>query len=248
MVSDIFSKPILIEGIGHIFPIQMKHYDEFMDMANLITISINHFDVKEEYKNEVKLLDLLILHLSQFENRYEKFEEMSKLFSIVLRKKVNYFFNEEEFIFYLYSENDKNELDSIITRDNYDEVRHVIMKQNLLFEPKVFKSKIKQEWAEMVLKARAKNSIDMGIEDMITTIAAVSGKHYWDLDNYTIYQIKAEFARIGKLKSFDTNLALIGHSDKISNMHFAEKTDIHENPYDTIFVENKTINKLEKPM
>ena len=248
MVSNIFSHSKFIEGIGHVHPIQMKHYDTFMNMASFITISYDHFDVKDEHKDEVKLLDLLRLHLSQYENKYELFEKMSDLFTIVLRKKIKYFFDEEKFILCFFNENKKKELTSIITRDNYDELRTVIMKQNLLFEQKVFKSKVKQEWAEMVLKARAKNSVDMEIEDMLTTIAVESGKHYWDLEKYSIYQVKAEFARIGKLKGFETNLALIGNTDKIDNLHYAEKTDIHVNPYDTIFKENKTIGKLEKSM
>ena len=248
MIDNIFNRSKFIDGIGHIHPIQMKHYDTFMNMANILTISYNHFDVKDEYKNEVKLLDLLVYQFAQLPNKYETFEMMCKLLSIILRKKVRYYFEEEPFLFYFYSENKKKELDSIITRDNYDELRLVIMEQNLLFEPKVYKNKVKQEWAEMVLKSRAKNSVDMDIEDMITTIAVISGKNYWDLEKYTIYQIKSEFARINKLMSFKTNLALIGHTDKISNLHFAEKTDIHVNPYDTIFKENKTVNKLGESM
>lgn len=248
IVGDIFNHSVFIDGIGNVHPITMKHYDIFMNSANIITISIDHFDVKEKFKDEVKLLDLIYIQSLQSEDREKLYNNMKNIFSIVLKKEMKYVVDDDNFKFYFFSTNEEDEIDSIITRDNYDELRKIVMKQNLLFEPKVFKSKIKQEWAEMVLKARAKNSVDMDIEDMITTIAVISGKNYCDIEEYSIYQVKATFARINKLMSFKTNLALIGHTDKISNLHFAEKTDIHVNPYDTVFVENKKINKLEKSM
>lgn len=250
VVGDIFNHSIFIDAIGEIHPITMKHYDTFMNGANIITIPFSYFDVKEEYKSETKLLDLIYIYSlqSEGEERKKLYEQMTSIFSTVLKKDIEYVVDDDNGRFYFLSKNEDNEIDTIITRDNYDEIRSVIMKQNLLFEPKVFENKIKQEWAELVLANRAKNSVDMDIEDMITTVASFSGKHYWDLENYTIYQIKAEFARISKFKGFDTNLAMIGNTDKISNLHYAEKTDIHVNPYDTVFVNNSKVSKLEKSM
>ncbi|MFS1518500.1 hypothetical protein V1503_18865 [Bacillus sp. SCS-151] len=241
-LQDIFAKPIEIKDIGSLHPIKMIDYDTFIECSNILLLNSNNFDVDKvkeihDYHEELKLLDIMTLELGREGFLPTMLKLLSRLFSIVLQKKMKFGNGHKGVHFY------SKDSTTIINRDNYEEIRKTILQQNLLFEPKVYKDKLVQEWAKMVLDQRAKNSIKMTTEDSITTIAAFSGKHYWDLENYTIYQIKAEFARINKLKNYDTMVAFkCAGDDKSKLNHYAESTDIDKHPQDELFVKNKFVH------
>lgn len=232
--SFILGKPDFIAGVGNVHPILVNDFDEFAECSTLLQIRKEHFieDVRE-----LNLLDLIVIGMRETDV-IEKFE---RLFSLILRKEVKFLSNEQTYVFYA----DEN---SQIYSDNYDKVKEKIMSQNLIFEQKIYKTKLMQEWADKVLQARAKNAIKMEFEDMLSTVSVFTGKHYWDLANYTIYQLKSDFNRINKLKSYDTGiLAAVNGSDRKIE-HFSESLDLHKNPYDGVFVDDKKLKNLNNAM
>lgn len=248
-LKNIFNEKIFIKGIGHIYPVTMENYDEFMENSNVLSYSYQHFDTKEIAKQfqieetDLKLLDLVALAAKQSDTYEETFKGLSIMFSIVLQRKISHRLGKYgvEFV--------DEEFKVAVNRDNYDLIRSIIMKQNIMFEAKAFKNPIVAEWAEAVLNERSKNAIDIGIEDMITTISIISGKHYWDLKKYSIYQVKADFARITKDKNYHTGLAarLAGNSD-VEIGHYAENPELYRHPYDDIFKSKSKLNKLDEVM
>lgn len=242
--QDILGKPTNIEFIGDIYPVLIKDYDEFMKVANALTYSYDHFDLVElakiigVAKEELKLLDLITIISTQTNTYEQTFNSLASVFSFALRKQINYLDGANGVLFH--SEDHSTNID----RYNYDEIRQVVMRQNLIFTPKVFKNKLAQEWAEKVLKARAKSSSNITLEDILTTVSVMDGKHYWDLENYTYYQVKADFDRICKIKNYDSMSILLAnpYAGKLDIEHFAESMDMHKNPYDDVF---KSKNKLQ---
>jgi hypothetical protein len=106
-----------------------------------------------------------------------------------------------------------------------------------MFEPKVYKNKLTQQWAEEVLKKKAEESANITMEDMISVVSAFNGKHYWDLENYTIYQIYSDFYRICGFINHDESMkARLAGSNETEITSFAESLDLFHNPYDDIFV------------
>ena len=85
---------------------------------------------------------------------------------------------------------------NIISIHNYEEVRNIIMKQNLMFEQKVYKNEMVREWAEMMLEERAKNSAKITIEDMITAVKNYNGLTYEQVMEETIYQLSDAFLKM----------------------------------------------------
>lgn len=243
----IWNKPDYIEGVGNIYPITMDKYETFQEVSNPLYISRQHFG-----ENEYKLLDLVLFYsyYDHEDNEYTREEyikkmikDMEKLFSLILKTDVYFIQLEYGDYFFYANENQK------ITRDNYDFVRKTIMKQNLMFEQKIFKNETVREWAEMILKERAKKSLKITMEDMISTISTKTGKHYWDLEKYSIYQIYSDFYRIFKDKDYDTCIAYrCAGDDKIKIEHFAESLDLYKNPYDDLFVSNDKLKNLDKAM
>jgi hypothetical protein len=246
-LDNILSRPKFVESVGYIYPVIIKDYDEFMENANVISYTYDHFDldelsnVFEQPKENIKLLDLITIVSRQTGTFEQTFNNLKTVFSIVLRSDVNFAVRENGVVFY----NDN----SYIDRSNYDEIRKIIMGQNLIFSPKIYKSAIVQEWANKVIAARAESAVDIRLEDMLSTISIVTGKHYWDLEKYSYYQIKTEFARIGKDKAYHTNVAYqCAGAEKVSIEHYAENAGIDMNPYDDIFVDSKKNSKLDKAM
>lgn len=233
-LTHIFGKPKHVEGVGDIYPIKLKDWDEFETHYQPLFITKKHFQTEDDYP----LLDLLVaLGL----NERKIIDDLEIIFRLSLRvDNVSFTFDGEYYAFII-------DETSVIHSGNYDEVRKIIMEQNLLFEPKTYKDQRLQEWANKVLEARRKNAPNVTLEDKISTVAAFNGKHYWDLENYTIYQLESEFARICAIKNYDaqSNFYARDYLDpsKFKLEHFAENLNMFKNPYDDVF-KSKDKSKL----
>lgn len=231
----IFAQPDYIETVGNIYPIRLKDYEIFQECSKILYISRNHF-----VETDIPLLNLIFLSSEylgfSIENLIKIFED---LFSLALRDEVSIYIEDD--IFYFKSKNNK-----IINTLNYDKIRSIIMKQNLMFEQKVYKNPKVQEWANKAIEAKAKDSPKISIEDIITTVSIYKGVSYYDLMEYTIYQIYADFYRIRKLKKYDADIIFATVSDEITIEDFAEEVNLFKNPYDDLFVNKDKLSKLNK--
>lgn len=236
----IFAQPDYIEGIDKknpiiIYPVRLKDYDKFIEVSHLLYISKNHFE-----ETEYPLLVLVFMCMKQLNLTQEELvKKLEDTFSIVTRKEVKFVSDEKTKIEGFIVDN-KN----IITTQNYEQIREIIMKQNLMFEQKVYKNKLVQEWANKVLESRAKNSSKISIEDIITTVSVYKGKDYNELIDYTIYQIYADFYRIRKMKKYDTDTLFATVAEKVTIEDFAEEINMFKSPYDDLFVSSSKLNKL----
>jgi hypothetical protein len=232
-LANIFQKPTKIEGLGLIYPVKVKDWDEFEENVTPIMYSKNHIPIEED----LPLLDRLILL------RDEKIiESLCKIFSLVFRCE-NFDFIIDEYNYHFVNEHKQS-----INNLNYEELRKNILHQNILFEPKIYKSPALQKWAEKVLQARGKNSPNVTMEDMLSTVSVMSGKHYWDLGEYSIYQLRYDFNRICKIKNFESQSMMFANPyadlSKMKMEHFAENIDMYENPYDSLFKEKNKLVKI----
>ena len=136
-----------------------------------------------------------------------------------------------------FSIEDQNKIDY----SNYEKLRLVVMNQNIMIEPKIYKTEIMNKWAQKALIAKQKNAPKITLEDMLTTISTETGKHYWDLDNYSIYQIYSDFYRIRKRINYETSVrykcSMNFDPNSVTIEDFAESLDLYHNPYDDLFVD-----------
>lgn len=233
----IFGRPDIVDGVGLVHPVTLVDYDEFQEASSFIYYSKAHFG--KEYDN-YPLLDLIVYGL-----RDDKIiGDIETVIKIVTKKNSSLYLDEKSGVYGFYIDEG-----SSLTNQNYEAFRSIVMKQNLMFEQKVYKDKRTQEWAQKVMAAKSKSGVRIELEDMITTIAAFSGKHYWDLEKYTIYQLQSEFKRIGKIKGYDSDIAIAcvsGDGSKIG--HYAEYLDLFRNPYDDLFVSKDKLTNLNKAL
>lgn len=221
-----------------IHPIKLKDYNKFQECSSLLYLSKSHFqDI------DYPLLALVFMAKEQLRLTFEEMvEKFTDLFSLITRKEVQFISVDGVEGFLVGNVN-------LISVQNYEPIRAIIMKQNLMFEQKVYKDPIVQEWANKVLMARQKNSTNISIEDFITTVKNYDGLTYEQIQEQTIYQLYADFYRVGKIMEFQqSSLFATVSSEKITIRHFAENIDIFKSPYDDLFVSSKKLGGLNSAM
>jgi hypothetical protein len=158
----ILAQPDYMEGIGNIYPIKLKDYDKFQECSKLLYISKGNFI---ECDN-IPLLALIFIYFEQLGLTEEELViSLENLFSLVLKETVKLKTDEKTVWFEI------NNSDNIINFNNYDVLRSVIMKQNLMHEPKIYKTKLMNQWAEKALKAKQKNAPKITLEDIVSTVS-----------------------------------------------------------------------------
>jgi len=237
-VKNILGKPKFITGVGYIYPIKVKDYEEFTDYAKILYVSKKHFEsVPEDYK----LLDLIIfncVHLG-YKNQDDFIRNVSRLFEIVTNEEVSFFYDSKSYGFMIGK-------DGLIDSKNYEDIRSILMNQNIIFEQKVYKTKIMNEWAEKVMKVKQKNAPNITFEDIISTVSVGCSKNYWDLENYTIYQLYSDYYRFRKIQDYETSVQFkcVGGDIKLSD--YSENLDLYHNPYDDLFISQDKLTGINK--
>lgn len=231
-VKYIFAKPDFVQGVGNIYPISMNDFDEFMKVANVLTIGYERFeDDAEFHKNlielfgtkDLKLLDQILVYFAMNGLKDDILNAFNKVFSFICKQNINYSEIDNAFI---------NEDKSIsININNYELIREVVLNQNLIFLPEKLEDEIMNEWYQLALEASAETSLDMFMEDMITTIVVFTGIDFDKLLDFTIYQVNALFQRIIQSENYKIGIMAQSNGSKDKVKHFAERINMHNNPY-----------------
>ncbi|MEJ1714965.1 hypothetical protein SMA37_25440, partial [Escherichia coli] len=86
-------------------------------------------------------------------------------------------------------------------------------------------------------------------EDMVTTVSTYSGKHYSELEKYTIYQLQSDFNRICRFIDYDTTISFKCAGDTKSSIdHYADHIDLFRDPHDELFISNNKLSGLNQAM
>ncbi len=233
----IFRRPEHVEGLGEIHPIKLKDYDEFVQYATVLQVSKKTMKLDED--DSVSNFDLLLGCIAQDESILYF---VTGLLNLVTGKHFHFSTEENRVVF------TDTDYSVKLSYDNYDAFRDTVMKQNLIFEKKVYKNPAVQKWADKVMEARSKNSIKVTTEDMITTVHAITGTSFEVIENYTIYQLKAVFERVSKVKDYDTSIqARLAGNDKTDVQPYMAELNMFKNPYDDLFVDKgKKLSKFNQ--
>jgi len=235
-----------------IYPIKLKYYEEFSKYAGILYLSKNHFD--ENFRH-FDLLELLFISHQDLGFTIDSFiDNFCKLFNFVTLRDVSFSEQDSGFIFYddIYNENENIKVKKVINQSNYEQLRDVIMRQNLIIEKKIYKTKLMTEWVEKAMRAKQKTAAKITLEDVVSTISVGCGKHYWELEDYTIYQIYSDFYRLGKIIEHDITVQFKCSQNydptSISIENYSESLDLYHNPYDDLFVSSDKLSGLNKVM
>ena len=126
MLKNILNKSETIEGIGEVYPIQIKDYYDFEQVSHYLFLSKECFENVEG--EDLKLLDLLMYTLrkkdlydsdaevsesEKEENFNANIIKLEKLFSLVLKREVYFYTDSMGYCFYIDGLNYLRSLSSI---------------------------------------------------------------------------------------------------------------------------------------
>ncbi|MFK7678823.1 hypothetical protein ACI3ER_12335 [Bacillus sp. Wb] len=240
-LKNLRGEPTFIEGIGNVYPIKIRDWEKFESMKEMIVIRKEHFYIKDE---AIENFDIIMANV---ENNYQVKDKFESLLSLLLKcdllEKTR---DDKGYSSYLIGNDETGE----ITRDNYDKFRSVVMEQNLLIEPKVYKNAVFAQWAEKSAKANSNGAISITMESKISTVAAMEGRDFEDYDNYTYYQFEDRFNRICKIEESRSQSIMFANPyadfSKMKLVHFAESINLRKDPYKDLFKDSSELGKLDQ--
>ncbi|WP_195618580.1 hypothetical protein [Clostridium paraputrificum] len=252
--ADRKSKPKLID-CDNIFDWYISQIDAIdkslldSDIKYIVKIKERLNGLKEEDRESVLLnnpeinnmLDVLESNNIAF-NQVK--EQLCELFKYTVHHEVVFNFELKRFDILC-----NNELYGFIDRDNFYKYRDVVMKQNIMHEPRIAPNLYSQRQIDK--ENKIKFSQESSIESIIAIVSSESNKN---IEDYTYYRINADYKTIiNKLDYLATSIYKAnGCKDKNGNelksVNLSEPLNLNKNPYtkDAIIVDEASlINKTE---
>jgi hypothetical protein len=210
--------PIEVCGIGEIYPFTMEQYALYGHYFNILTVTMDLYlqqiDVKnkilrKQIQDTVKTFDIIcqepllvqkLLMLFQLSFKPKRLRYCPVLQRILINN-------------------------SIISRDNYDFIRNEIIKANNIRLPKQANNKELQAWFDKAYKVKSSQNKNAGdMEDVITSIMALTGYTPEDIKSLTVYQVNKIISRLNKISEFNSNIQfLCAGSEKVNLEHWSNK-------------------------
>ena len=232
---------------GYIYPISVNDYrKEF----NKYTVYLIHNKKTLGLPQEVSLMDGLIYVVSKVIIQQKKMDDkdawlyvlnqMSDLFSLVTKKeiipKICKNNDNSESVFF----SDKEETVKIDSK-NFNAIKQIILKMNLLKESRYYEREIDKIWEEKAMLARQKNNPKLELGEIMLI---VSQDMKWDLNyinnNLNIFQLYAYYYRICKVDDSAKTSLFACVSSSIKPIPFVKGVyeDLYKDPYDDLNVKD----------
>lgn len=248
LTDALFDLPCIIEN-AKVFPTKVCEYKTFQKYIKYILCSKKHFNIKEDYENS--LLKIIIYsHIRLLQEDPSTFnsdlvhqqniivKELEELFSMVCREEIKISDDDKTYSFVDTSGK------VIIDEDNFDMIREVLLKLNMMFEPKIYESEIEKKWEEKAMIARSRNnSQDFDFADIITIVSCSTGKSYQEISEQNTIQLYSDFFRCTNtesslrttiFQSVDSDFKGVNFTKSIVGMLF-------RNPYDGIWTDKSSL-------
>ena len=119
--------------------------------------------------------------------------------------------------------------EDLITRDNYEEIRAMIMEQNLIFEPIVAPDKKSQDIIDRAIERKrgSGSNVETNIESMIILVS----KSRPVTEDYTYYQLQADYEMVLRLEQSRAIPTYRAVGADIDPIELGAILSIHEDPY-----------------
>lgn len=119
--------------------------------------------------------------------------------------------------------------EDLITRDNYEEIRAMIMEQNLIFEPIIAPNKKSQDIIDKAIERKrgSGSNVETNIESMIILVS----KSRPVTEDYTYYQLQADYEMVLRLEQSRAIPTYRAVGADIDPIELGAILSIHEDPY-----------------
>ena len=208
-IEDILlNLPCEIDNIN-IYPVKVVEWKKFQKYTPYLVMSREHYKLTDE-QPFIKSIVSNMVHAYN-DNKYPQDETLRiqlinqvlfnfcEVLSIITRKEIKY---EESIEFGCCFVNHDEKI--IIHEGNFDTIRKVCLVQNILFEPVIYKSKLKEKWAQSVARGRAKNNKSLSLAEIISMVREGLKISYEEIAKLSMFQLYVDYYRLDNTKTFDT--------------------------------------------
>lgn len=263
MINDYLGNKEYIEGIGDIYPISVVDYNRFKYLAEKYLIPDKH-TIEESMGQSINgsLLDIVMDRIKVYQiaenedllkmcvdpsewNIYKQIanqsienkmliDEFKEMLEMTLKCKV--VIDDEDYKIKI----EKDILDDDeINSNNFEEYRKVVMRQNLLFAPLYYDDFVLQSMLEQLRKQRRNSKEESAdLEAILQIISIKKGINPKDFNDYTYYQVMAEFSRLQLLENYDwvklVQTSGFGSKD-VKIPKYDKKIDLNKHPEEIDF-------------
>ena len=219
------------------FPVRLMDWDEYNDVAYpILVISPTYLTRRLELsEDDISLFEFVVYkHIKE-----DSIDKMEKMFSMAFKESVKgmlYRHNGHEEVRFVF----ESDTDFYINKDNYLEVRQILMAQSFYFDPIVGKDERSQEVIDKAIKRIVKNKStdDYNMESQIALVRSELGERDWY--NYTYYELKVDYYTIIRKENYRAIhvYRVMGSDAKIPD--FSATNEAHINPLgeEVIFKKN----------
>lgn len=251
MIKDYLDLPEQIERAGAVYPIPIIHWEEFSRIArHFLFYSYDFLKYRCKLESDIKLFDFLfalILQNEEEEVRVKLLSDFQKMIGLTFRRATRSMFNPNtgEWVFQIL---EGEEVIGTLDRDNFDDYKTAVMRQNLLFEPLIVESEITQQIIDDAIERMSRKGTPPDLEAMIIAVSVAKGMRPSDFQSYTYYQLRADY-EISQRKELNGYIHLYrSQGAKTDPIDLLSKLEIHENPYSFEKLFNKVDAKKEQKL
>lgn len=237
--SDVLFDEPYVGKTFKLYPIKVKQFKKFMEYANYFLFSKKHYGIDNkhsllEYTITVNMARIQQAHnmkIEEIECMKEAITEFSNALSIVCREII--FIDKEKLV-----EGEMEFINAdrtiIVNKGNYELIRKIILKQNLINEPKIFEDEIEEKLAQKYLNAQRKNNKGIsGMGEIANLVSCCTGKSYEQLYNQNVMQLYTDYYRCINTENFKTTSLFRTVSDKVDIVNFTQEVTsaLFQDPY-----------------
>ncbi|WP_299831219.1 hypothetical protein [uncultured Metabacillus sp.] len=218
----ILGEPIETE-IGKCEFIKVKDFPDYFQELQFMSMSKEEIAYQYSKLNKKGEIDELIQRIKSCTSIYEVVTNIDELFELSQAyMKVFLRVFEEESI-------------SKITKENFDELRKLILTMNCQKEDKINPNPEIQRALERSRRVKQQESENLTFSDIVTSIVGFNGLTYENIKEMTVYQLYMTFYRIAQIKGYDTStLFATVATEKINIESWSKHIEMFEEEKHTI--------------
>lgn len=237
MIKDYLGKSEIVDGI-ELFPISVLDWEEFNEVgAKFLLYGYNFINYRLKPQKKMKLFDLVVSLIASeiVEGRDvegKSIKDLERLFELVTKRPAALKSNKQGYWFIEIEET------GVINQHNYDAIREVIMRQNLMFEPLIVEDEYTQKVIDKAVKTRNRSGGEFDFHSMLVYVCNKKQILPSQMGDYTYYQLRCDnemFQRIDFNESIHPYRAQGAKVDSL-NVYKGLETLSNPNAWDKFFV------------
>lgn len=237
MIKDYLGQTEIVDGI-ELFPISVLDWEEFSEVASkYLLYGYNFINYRLKPEKKMKLFDLVVSIIANevVENKdYEgkAIKHFERIFELVTKRKATFKMDERKHW------GVEIEDVGVINQHNYDSIREVIMRQNLMFEPLIVEDEYTQKLIDKAVKVRNKSGGDFDFQSMLVYVCNKKQILPSQMRDYTYYQLRCDNEMYQRMEFNDSIHAYRSQGAKVDNINTYKELETLSNPnsWDKFFV------------